>query len=132
MKKLLIRIWQAPQTLVGLLIVKALHGVKGETAGVSYYDAHLSGAVSLGEVIIVDRRIYKDDDTVRHEHGHQIQSQRWGWLYLPTVGLVSAIRLLYDRVVHASWTGQQREAWYYAGWPEKQADILGGVTSRKY
>ena len=132
MRRVLLRLWQAPQTAVGLLIVKVLRGAKRQTAGVSYYDAPLSGAVSLGEYIIVDRRLYKDDDTIRHEHGHQIQSQRWGWLYLLVVGLPSVIRVIYDRTAHASWTAEERSAWYYGGWPEKQADILGGVTSRKH
>lgn len=128
--KALLFLWQLPQCLAGLILKTALKAQKRSTAGIVYYDGKLGGGVSLGEYIIVDRRLYNDDDTIRHEHGHQIQSRRLGWLYLPTVGLVSACRNIYDRVAHRDWPLVERVAWYYDSWPEKQADILGGVESR--
>lgn len=132
MKRVLLWVWQAPQNIVGLFLVLVLHARKEKNEGIVYYDGKLSGGVSLGDYIIIDRRYYKDDDTIRHEHGHQIQSRRWGWFYLLTVGLVSASRNLYDRIAHRSWTSQARLDWYYGSWPERQADILGGVQSRRH
>ena len=53
-----------------------------------------------------------------HEYGHSVQSRCWGWLYLPVVGLVSDVRCK----LHLYKDGE-----YFEGWPEKQADDLGGV-----
>lgn len=83
--------------------------------------------MSLGNYIVFAHNGYADDDSIRHEYGHQIQSRRFGPLYLFIVGIPSFFRNIYDRVAHKNWTYEERVEWYYGGWPEKQADKYGGV-----
>lgn len=63
--------------------------------------------------------------TLAHEYGHALQSKRLKWLYLFTVGVVSITRNIWDRIAHRKWSKLDRLIWYYAGWPEHEADILG-------
>ena len=54
----------------------------------------------------------------RHEYGHTVDSQRWGWLYLPVVGLGSLVSQalgLNPRVRHR----------HEDFWAERRADRLG-------
>lgn len=128
MKKVLLWIWQAPQNITGLFMKTVLRGDKKISAdGIIYYDVKMKSGVSLGNYILIDRRYYAESPTVQHEHGHQIQSRRWGWLYLLTVGIVSASRNIYDRIAHKDWSYADRQKWYYGSWPENQADKYGGV-----
>jgi hypothetical protein len=60
-----------------------------------------------------------------HEFGHSYQSRGLGPLYLPIVGLSSEMRVLYA-IAHRHLTGR-RWAGYYDGFPEREADALGGV-----
>lgn len=83
--------------------------------------------VSLGRFIIFDDRDSVSVETVLHEHGHQIQSKQLGWKYLFKIGFVSCMRNIWDRIAHAKWDWDKRYRWYYGGFPEKQADELGGV-----
>lgn len=117
MKDLLMYIWQLPQNLLGLLLIFIY---SPETQyyrnGMSVYvSSRMSGGISLGRYIILRR------DTpvnVAHEFGHCKQSQMLGWLYLPTVGLVSGLR---------AWLNLYKDGHYYDSWPENWADRLGGV-----
>ena len=120
---ILLYIWQLPQNLLGLLLVKIL---KPEDAydfeGVRlYYATRMKGGISLGRYIIV-RSGFKGwkDQTERHELGHSRQSRMLGWLYLPVVGLPS--------LIWAAWWNENRNKSYYAFFTEKWADALGGVN----
>lgn len=64
-----------------------------------------------------------------HEFGHSIQSRLLGPLYLPVVGVPSALRALYAR----RYRKKRKSAWtrYYLGFPENWADTLGNVDSTK-
>ncbi|MGP1530008.1 MAG: hypothetical protein ACTTI3_06675 [Treponema sp.] len=63
-----------------------------------------------------------DEKTIRHECGHSRQSRRLGWLYLPVVGIPSAINNLRSRFDEHVWKT------YYQRYPESWADRLGGVN----
>lgn len=122
MKEILLYIWQLPQMLLGLLL-RAIY--KGNDS--QYEDAivrrstKMQGGISLGKYIIINQ--WSGKKTVMHEYGHSIQSKRWGWLYLPVIGLSSIIWAgLYGSVIKSSANG------YYKFWTEKRADKLGGVT----
>lgn len=128
LKAVLLWIWQAPQNIAGLLLIAVFRAEKKEAAGIVYYDAKMKSGVSLGNYILLDRRYYPDDNTVKHEHGHQIQSRWLGPVYLLTVGIVSASRNIWDRIAHKNWTYAERHQWYYSAWPEDQANRLGGVS----
>jgi len=70
-----------------------------------------------------------DTETLNHENGHCIQSERLGWLYLPVIGIFSAIFCnLWDRWFHKDWKQYDRSYWYYKlRWTERSADKYGKV-----
>ena len=61
------------------------------------------------------------DKTVAHEHGHNIQSIMFGWLYLIFIGIPSICLNLLARKFKVI------SDKYYTLYPEKWADKLGGV-----
>lgn len=133
MKKTLLYIWQLPQNLLGLLVI-AVTRAELSTLFVDkdqpYYRSrlnHCSFGVCLGEYIIFGAYSASIIGW-KHESGHRKQSRVLGPLYLFVVGLPSAARNVWDRVVHRSWSVDRRAEWYYSGYPEKWADRLGGVT----
>ena len=138
MKKFILWIWQLPQNILGFLMTR-----KPRATGVYlcndlrtsvkvYFTSNVLGcSVSLGNYIILDYDHYYGTllgKTLNHERGHQKQSLYLGWLYLPVIGLVSALcNNLYDRLFHRKWSLEDRNKWYYSRFPEKWADELGGV-----
>lgn len=117
MKKVILYIWQLPQNLLGLLL-RAIY--KGNDS--VYEDAivrrslNFKDGVSLGKYIVINQFARKDD--VKHEYGHSIQSKRWGWFYLPVIGLFSLIHYLFCKCAKHNYTDVLFE---------RQADSLGGV-----
>lgn len=129
MKKFLLYLWQLPQNLLGLLVIHLIKANKAEWNGITYYKTKYLMGVSLGQYIILYK--FSPNDSILHEYGHTKQSLFLGWLYLPVVGIPSAIfNNLWDRLAHQDWTYTERELWYYQRFPEKWADKLGGV--RRY
>jgi hypothetical protein len=123
MKKILCYIWQLPQNLLALLIIKITRADKLEDhKGISVYKPKKKFgmyAVSLGDYILVTEKPYKK--ILNHEYGHCIQSIYLGWLYLIVIGIPSAtMNFLSDKNIIDS----KR---YYQRWPENWADKLGGV-----
>jgi hypothetical protein len=59
--------------------------------------------------------------TLAHEHGHHIQGNRWGWLYLPVIGIASLVNNLRSRMK------DRVASHYYELYPEREADLLGGI-----
>jgi len=118
-------IWQLPQFLLGLLLIKITGAKKTETCGITWYrfdknknwfNKFLSGA-SLVFIILP----YEILETIQHENGHCKQSEILGLLYLVLIGLPSAIGNLLARVFVAV-----RKNYYKLPW-EAWADKLGGV-----
>jgi hypothetical protein len=118
-------IWEFPQCLLGLILTK-LYDVKySETyKGIDIYKGKFSGGISLGLYILMNT--CSDKSTKDHEWGHTKQSLHWGWLYLPTVGLVSFTWYTLRRFI-STW----KEKDYYSIWPENKADEYGGVKRKK-
>lgn len=89
--------------------------------------------VSLGWFVFWsgDGNRYFGSDSLmkRHEHGHTFQSRMLGPLYLPLVGVPSVSRVVYA-MAYREVTGR-RWLGYYDGWPERQADELGGVDRKE-
>lgn len=115
MKNFLLYIWQLPQNLLGLLVIKLS---KAEMFWTSFgvYDTECNFGVSLGKYIIVNK--HYGIKTIKHEQGHQKQSLYLGWLYLPVIGIPSAIGNILHRFIKFNYYKQPWEAW---------ADKLGGV-----
>ena len=129
MIKVLWYIWQLPQHLLGLLIILITKAEKQIIKGLPTYwsSPKINWGVSLGNYIIV--RQGEKKQTIQHEHGHSLQSLKFGPLYLLIVGFPSVVfNNLWDKLFHKKWILNDRMAWYYSRWPEKQADILGGVN----
>jgi len=142
MKQILLYVWQLPQHIAGLLLIRLLKARKmmwprngkiidyWEFEPKGWFSRFISG-VSLGRYIILKPRS-DYAQTVPHEYGHSVQSVWWGPLYLLVIGLPSALgNNLWDRVFHRNWTAKKRLEWYYGRWPEKQADELGGVARNR-
>jgi len=132
-KKIIKWIWQFPQNLAGFLLTRKYY-MKSSRKTLDgrvtvYFKPFFRSGVSLGDYIILDKWYVGRDcvNTICHEHGHQKQSLILGWLYLPLVGLPSILGNVWDRLFHKKWTSQRREKWYYSRYPERWADVLGGV-----
>lgn len=144
MIKFLLWIWQLPQNVIGFILTRKSKAeeikVLVNESEVNYVKIHFTSnvfgcGVSLGNYIILDYKTYFPKQftswfmqTVRHEHGHQLQSKYLGWLYLPVVGITSALfNNLWDRLFHKKWSIKKRNMWYYSRFPENWADRLGEV-----
>ena len=116
--------WQLPQHLLGLLLILLSRAkrVNGYYAAKKFFNS----GISLGQYIILQADCVSAD-TIKHELGHSVQSKYLGWLYLPVIGLPSISRNIWDRLAHKQWDYYRRYTWYYSGFPEKQADKMGGV-----
>lgn len=121
----LLFIWELPQNLVGLVLKllfstdQLYEDVGKPLKGV--YLWKLSGSISLGHYVLLDRRA--NETTLKHEQGHQKQSHYLGWLYLLVIGLPSIIWA----GLH-SYTIIGRKKSYYWFYTEAWADKLGGVN----
>jgi hypothetical protein len=126
-------LWELPQNALGagvLVVTRALGRVQGlqRDRGRLFIETRGLG-VSLGWFIFWSREFapgFASADKNRdHEYGHSVQSRWLGPAYLVVVGLPSVSRVIYS-VVYYRLRGRP---WmhYYDGWPEKQADRLGGV-----
>lgn len=127
--------WELPQNIVGLATYFSLKR-KGKILKTEFGQERLfietpHRGVSLGLFIFWTKRSnrFKNlaNDCKMHEFGHSIQSRILGPLYLVIVGLPSAMRHFYS-IWHIRKTGTNWNA-YYAGFPEKWADKLGGIKS---
>ena len=137
MKQFLLWLWQFPQNLIGFCLTRfrkqtLLFMFNDGTTGRIYFTNNVFGCgVSLGNYIILDYKTYWKIRyynsvlrTYNHEHGHQKQSLKLGWLYLPTIGILSAYGNIVDRVMHKY---HKNGCWYYKQPWEKWADKLGQV-----
>lgn len=112
--------WQLPQNLLGLLFLLVLRKRRlvHEQDGRRFYVARaMRGAISLGDYIIISENNSRRKPVYDHEFGHTVDSRKWGWLYLPVIGLCSGLHcLLYDRATS-----------YYDYWTERRANRFGGI-----
>lgn len=135
--------WELPQLFVGYQLaqwrvaagrVKFVATLDGVTFIVSRHrDPHTCAGMSTGCFVHVwaPRRHtlregldFEDyarrgaDNMMRHEYGHTVDSQLWGWLYLPVVGVPSVVS---QALALVRGTGHRHETF----WPERRADRLG-------
>jgi hypothetical protein len=117
--KVLRWIWEFPQCLLGLILTKIYDVKYSETyKDIDVYRGTFPGGISLGLYIILND--WSVEKTKKHEYGHTRQSLRWGWLYLPVVGLVSGVWC----ILHVLGLVTKD---YFSVWPENKADEYGGV-----
>jgi hypothetical protein len=126
-------VWEQPQTAMGLAML-VFGRALGLVERIERRDGRAlirtrGGAVSLGHFVFYNERenrwFYEGSGVLEHEYGHSFQSRWLGPLYLPLVGIPSVARVLYA-VAYREITGRRWRG-YFEGWPERQADRLGGV-----
>ena len=113
-------IWQLPQNLVGVVMLLYFRNEKKilEYSNIRYYVAQkMSGAITLGNYIILSPYYHNDVETFVHEFGHTLQSKILGPLYLIVVGTNS---LLHAWLHDCRSDGKS----YYHFWTEKWANKL--------
>jgi hypothetical protein len=127
MKNFLLYIWQLPQNLVGLIVLAYCklflkNVLKEKCEGITYYYCKkFNGGISLGNYIISYSR---NALTIKHEHGHQIQSLYLGPLYLFVIGIPSiSWACLYGTKLFP-----YKENGYYKFYTERWAEQLGKVN----
>lgn len=120
-----------PQNIGGLIVLlfNLKNKEKCSLSGITYWKVkHINDCgISLGNYIILDKDTYISETSIKHEHGHQIQSLYFGPIYLIFIGLPSAIGNLIDRYMHKKWSRRKRQLWYYSQPWEAGADKLGKV-----
>jgi hypothetical protein len=124
MKQLLLWLWCFPQNLVGFMVK---HITKAEKKGNHYRFHSKLGSVSLGEYIFLCPDHWRDITTLKHEHGHRVQSRILGWLYLPIIALPSIIWAGYF-----DWYREKYNVSYYSFYTEKWADQIAGIERNQY
>lgn len=137
MRGALLAVWEGPQNVLGLALLGVL-AAAGRVEGVARDRGRLfvetrGLGVSLGWFVFWSRRfgatLLHDPVNRDHEYGHTLQSRWFGPAYLLLVGVPSVSRVVYGQL-HAVRTGRPW-AGYFDGWPERQADRLGGVARRR-
>lgn len=126
-KKILHFIWGLPQNLVGAIMYFVLCKKNPHKPYKQAFVCEMPnkwGSVSLGMFIFVQD--IEDENTIKHEYGHTIQSMILGVSYLLVVGLPS--------ILWAGFGDEYREknnVSYYSFITEKWADKFGGVIRLK-
>ena len=130
--RILTEIWQLPQHIIAYIIMLVKHkSIKSMTNddGILYYlvDNLFNSGISLGNYIFLDSNGYYDYKTIKHEHGHQMQSLMLGPLYLIVIGLPSITGNIINRITRMYFRKYYDPNFYYKQPWEAWADRLGGV-----
>jgi RHS repeat-associated protein len=124
--------WELPNQLIGIF-VGHVPNITGDINSVTHRDgatliehkAKNWGAFTVGSVITAEKDTDVNSGLFMHEYGHYIQSQRWGLLYVPVIGLpilMSASGLL----------GGEHHNFYTERWANENALDHFGDKYREY
>lgn len=124
---ILLTLWELPQTIVGAILLgyyrpaeSAVLGMKHYPDRIFYYSDRMPGGISLGNIIILNKKYKKNSNDHYHEYGHSKQSLFLGPLYLLVIGIPSILWAWYHQ--------SHRKRSYYWFYTERWADKLGGVV----
>ena len=129
-------IWQCLCWLPGLICLAIFHNYewyKNEEAGIKVLKVNkgyfLGGACfSCGPIIFVTPNC--DENVIKHETGHSVQSLIFGPFFHFVVSLPSIVQFWIRRIKHKD------AKWYHSHWPEGgcklTADDLGHVDVSQY
>ena len=126
MKKIVFTIWEALQKFAALIVIKISGSKKiGQYQDATLYHWKWQGGMSLSNTIFLPFEQTTgvwQEDYIKHEYGHTIQSKILGPLYLFVIGLPS---LLW------AWLGdnyrEKHNKSYYDFYTESWANKLGGA-----
>ncbi len=124
---MIIILWELPQSILALF-VNLLYGEKEIKKYKSCYviKCRKIAGVSLGRFIFLNNYYYDNEDIIKHEYGHSIQSLIFGWFYLLFIGFFSyGNNFIWKKL----WYNGKRS--YYSLFPERWADLLGKTDNRK-
>ena len=127
--KLLQTLWQLPQYILGVILIRLLDAeyrctLKNNVKLYSFQHIFISGC-GLGRHILLEEKYLKSpgaSTTIKHEYGHCNQSLLLGWIYLIIIGLPSTCLNLIAR--KNKWVYSH----YYDFYTESWANKWGGVT----
>lgn len=126
-KKLLLYLWQLPQTFIGIIIKWVLrpdclskfsHSKHPLCKPIIYESKKIPSSFSLGTMIFIKYPVFSN--TILHEYGHSIQSQYLGFFYIPVIAIPSLLHNIAHRIcrnIGISWD-------YYSFYTEKWANNL--------
>ena len=122
---IILGVWQLLCWLPGLIGLAIFHNYewyKNEEAGIMVIKVNkgnfIGGACfSCGPIIFVTPDC--DDNTIRHETGHSVQSLIFGPLFHIVVTIPSVLRFFIKRSKNLD------HDWYLSAWPENSAEKLG-------
>lgn len=133
---ILLGIWQALCWIPGLIFLAIFHNAEiytnkeAKVTVIKVNKGYFNGnaCFSCGPIIFVTPNC--NEDTVRHETGHSVQSLIFGPLFHFIVSIPSIILFSIKRIKHKD------AKWYHTHWPEGgynlTADKLGHVDISKY
>ena len=123
---ILLYIWQLPQNLLGLLIIKITKAnIVDVLEASSIYRCKSNFGVSLGKYIILGEKFLYQPFTILHEYGHCRQSLYLGWFYLLIVGIPSFAMNILSRIFKGKFAQN-----YYNRFPENWADKIVGIKRK--
>lgn len=125
-KKLLLYLWQLPQTFIGIIIKAVLkpeylskfsHSKHPLCKPIIYESKKIPSSFSLGTVIFIKYPAYSN--TILHEYGHSLQSQYLGFFYIPVIAIPSLLHNILHKALrnYIPWD-------YYSFYTEKWANNL--------
>jgi len=82
LKDLLWFVWQLPQNLLGLWLIKNMGAWYSVAWDDCYFFKRLNGVYSLGSYIILSEKYYNNVTVIKHAKEYQQLSRKTGWLYL--------------------------------------------------
>lgn len=127
LKTILFWIWSQPQTLIGSIIFliakifKSKSKIHDSTSIHTFFGKYWGG-ISLGQFCFLTTRF--DERSIKHEHGHSLQSLMLGPLYFIVIGIPSFTWATICLI--KSLRGKYKNN-YYSFFTEKWADFLGNV-----
>lgn len=128
----LLAIWILPQWITGILCWlifrngKLYYNEDAKILVIRVNKGYLFGnaCCSLGPIIFTTPEC--NENTIKHETGHSVQSLMFGWFFHIVVSLPSIVLFLYKRLTNKD------QKFYHSHWPENHADKCGHVDVSEY
>lgn len=114
----LLAIWILPQWITGILgwLIfrngKLYYNEDAKILVLNVNKGHLFGNACCSSGPIIFTTPECNENTIKHETGHSVQSLMFGWFFHIVVSFPSVIRFWIRRLFNKS------HEWYLSGWPE--------------
>jgi len=128
----LLAIWILPQWITGILgwLIfrngKLYYNEDAKILVLNVNKGHLFGNACCSSGPIIFTTPECNENTIKHETGHSVQSLMFGWFFHIIVSLPSVILFWTKRILGKD------QSWYHSKYPESHADKLGHVDVSVY